>query len=75
MDAKEDLYAKKMSYGVLNFASVRGNVVHEVFLFEAYVMIINVIFLFDILFIIISHPCSELYKCLGSFSPQKVILL
>ena len=49
---KEDVYSKKLSYRVLNFASAQGNKVHEVFLFEVYVVPIN-IYLFDILFIII----------------------
>ena len=53
MGAKEDVYAEKLSYRVLNFASAPGNVVHEVFLFEAYVVTINIIFLFDILFVMI----------------------
>ena len=35
------------------FASTRGNVVREVFLFEAYVVSKNIIFLFDILLVII----------------------
>ena len=48
--AKEDVYAEKLSYRVLKFASAQGNVVHELFLFEAYVMTIN-INLFDILFV------------------------
>ena len=38
---------------VLDFASARGNVVHEVFSFEAYVVTTNIIFLFDILFVMI----------------------
>ena len=50
MGAKEDVYAEKLSYRVLKFASAQGNVVHELFLFEAYVMTIN-INLFDILFV------------------------
>ena len=51
----KDVYAEKLSYGVVNFASARGNVVHDVFLFEAYVVTINIIFflLFDILFVMI----------------------
>ena len=51
--AKEDVYTEKLSYRVLNFASARGNVVHEVFLLEAYLMTINIISLFDILLVMI----------------------
>ena len=51
-------YAKKLSYCVMNFASVRGNVTHELFLFEAYIVTTN-IFLFDILFVMICL-CTEL---------------
>ena len=53
VSAKEYLYAEKLSYHVLKFASTRGNVVREVFLFEAYVVSKNIIFLFDILLVII----------------------
>ena len=55
---KEDVYAEKLSYCVMNFASVRGNVTHELFLFEAYIVTKN-IFLFDILFVMICL-CTEL---------------
>ena len=67
-----DVYAEKLSYRVLgNFASARGDGVHEVFLFEAYVVTINIIFLFDILFVIIWYPCTELQQCLEKFSPKR----
>ena len=52
VDARDDEYAKILIYRVLNFASAQGNTVHEVFLFEAYAVAIN-IFFFDILFFMI----------------------
>ena len=51
MGAKEDIHAEKLSYRVLNFGSARGNVVHEVFFFKAYV-VTNIIFLFLIWYIV-----------------------
>ena len=59
VDAKEDVYVEKLSYRVLNFASVRGQVVNEVFLFEAYVVTANIIFFFDIFFVMIWYSCTE----------------
>ena len=65
--AKEDAYAKNLSYRVLNFASARGNVVHEVFLFGAYIVIINVIFLAVCFYHVTYAFQSEytLYSCLN----------
>ena len=74
MGTNEDAYAEKLSDSVLNFASVRGNVVHEVFLF-VYVHCVNSVRMRSYLLVRI-FPYSDwirrdtLHLSLSVFSPN-----